>query len=236
MDKEILNTAILASAFLALFALAELLYHRFNVRAELTRKLVHFGTGLLTLLFPLMLNNHWAVLFLCVSFAIILITSLRFNFLKSINAIDRKSHGSITYPLSVFCTYCFYEWSFSWPPHYGNPLLAFYLPVLILAICDPVAALFGKRWPLGKFRLGGETKSLMGSSMFALSAFGLSCILMALTYASDNLLHLLLAAFIIAIITSVAEGLSKKGLDNLFIPFSAMLCLYITTLVLFTTA
>src|ERR1700741_4724092 len=101
MSKDIINTIILACSFLALFGLAEFIYHTFKVRAELTRKLVHFGTGILTLLFPVMLNNHWLVLFLCGSFALILMVSLKFNLLKSINAIDRKSHGSISYPISV---------------------------------------------------------------------------------------------------------------------------------------
>ena len=58
MKNEILNTTILAFAFLMLFALAELFNHiSLGVRAELTRKLVHFGTGVLTLLFQVMLKQ-----------------------------------------------------------------------------------------------------------------------------------------------------------------------------------
>ena len=226
MKNEILNTTILAFAFLMLFALAELLYHRFRVRAELTRKLVHFGTGVLTLLFPVMLNNHWAVLFLCASFALIIITSLRFNFLKSINAIDRKSHGSITYPLAVFCTYCFYEWSYSWHFHFGSPLLSFYLPVLTLAICDPLAALCGKRWPLGRYTIGSETKSLMGSSVFFVSAFIL-CFVLCRGAGFSEYPHIqFTSSAFVALLATLAEGLSKKGLDNIFIPFTVMPALY----------
>jgi phytol kinase len=87
LSTDLINTAMLAGAFLALFGLAELLYHYLNVKAELTRKLVHAGTGLLTLLFPVMLNNHWLVLLLCSAFAVILLLSLRFNLLRSINAM-----------------------------------------------------------------------------------------------------------------------------------------------------
>ncbi|MBI3234471.1 MAG: phosphatidate cytidylyltransferase, partial [Bacteroidetes bacterium] len=59
MNKDIINTLILSGMFLTLFGLAEVLYHFFKVKAELTRKLVHFGTGLLTFLFPLILSSHW---------------------------------------------------------------------------------------------------------------------------------------------------------------------------------
>jgi len=97
--KDIINTGILAFSFLALFGIAEILYHKVNVKAEWTRKLVHFGTGILTLLFPVMLNDHLYVFFLCASFALLLLASLRFNRLKSIHAIDRKSYGSISYPV-----------------------------------------------------------------------------------------------------------------------------------------
>src|SRR5438309_317623 len=110
MSKEILNTIILASSFLALFGVAEVLYHFFKVRAEFTRKIVHVGTGLLSLLFPLMLSNHWYVLFLCASFGLILVLSLKFNLLKSINAIDRESVGSLAYPVSVYCSYLAFDY------------------------------------------------------------------------------------------------------------------------------
>ncbi|MBI3239032.1 MAG: phosphatidate cytidylyltransferase, partial [Flavobacteriia bacterium] len=62
MTTDWINAAILSVSFLALFGIAELLYHFAHVKVELTRKLVHLGTGVLTLLFPLMLSNHWFVL------------------------------------------------------------------------------------------------------------------------------------------------------------------------------
>ena len=143
MTTDWINTAILSASFLALFGLAELLYHFAHVKVELTRKLVHLGTGALTLLFPVMLSNHWFVLLLCGSFALILIVSLRFKLLPSINAIDRVSVGSLAYPVSVYGCYLVFQAEHQ---HFGF----FYIPILTLAICDPIAALAGKRWPLGE--------------------------------------------------------------------------------------
>jgi phytol kinase len=233
MSSNIINTVILAGSFLALFASAELLYHKLNVRAEFTRKLVHLGTGILTLLFPILLNNHWPVLFLCASFALILFLSLKFNLLKSINAIDRKSHGSISYPISVYFCYLAYDYCSSRYSNFNGNYIYFYLPILTLAICDPVAALTGKRWPLGKYKIGKDHKSMMGSSMFFLSAFVLSFILMYMLNSKDHLLLTLTSSAILALISCLAEALSPNGLDNLSIPLVSVITLYIIMNTLF---
>lgn len=218
MNQDILNTIILSTAFLALFATAELLFHKFNVNVELTRKLVHIGTGLLSLLFPILLNNQWLVLFLCASFACILILSLKFNFLKSINAIDRESVGSLAYPVSVYCCYLVFD-------YFNRAYIYFYLPILILAICDPVAALMGKKWPVGKFRVGKGNKTLMGSGMFFLTAFTIVILFSLLSAGETTIPKLLLEAALVACISCTSEALSGKGYDNLTIPASVLLSL-----------
>jgi len=215
MKSDLFNTFFLGGLFLALFAAGELLYHKFNVKAELTRKFVHMGTGLLTMLFPVMLGNHWLVLLLCSSFAVILIASLRFNLLRSINAIDRQSMGSIAYPISVYCCYLAFD-------YFGEQYLFFYLPVLILAICDPIAALTGKTWPVGKYRIRSENKSMMGSGMFFLSAFAVTIVLSLALQHPFSTGVLVLHALAVAAISAFTEGVSTKGSDNLTIPASVL--------------
>lgn len=151
METGIVNALILSGLFLSLFAVAELLYHCCKVRAEFTRKIVHAGTGLLALLFPLMLDNHWWVLVLCTSFTILLICSVHFRLLRSIHAIDRRSVGSLAYPVAVYGCYLSYTFL-------NNQLIYYYLPILILAISDPLAALSGKRWPLGAYQIREHTR------------------------------------------------------------------------------
>ncbi|WP_221393042.1 hypothetical protein [Dyadobacter sp. NIV53] len=169
MLQEIVLPLLLASCFLILFGFAEFLYHRKKVKAEWTRKIVHIGTGILTLTFPVLLHSHWQVLFLCGSFLIILLISLRYNMLPSINNIGRFSYGSILYPVVVYGTYLIYT-------HVEKGLIMYYLPILILAICDPVAALTGKHYPFGSYRIGGNNKTLSGSL-----SFFIVCILITLT-------------------------------------------------------
>ncbi|MES2555017.1 MAG: phosphatidate cytidylyltransferase [Bacteroidota bacterium] len=224
MTADWINTAILSASFLALFGLAELLYHKAHVKVELTRKLVHLGTGALTLLFPLMLSNHWFVLLLCASFALILIVSLRFNWLPSINAIDRVSVGSLAYPVSVYGCYLVFQAQYQ---HFGF----FYIPILTLAICDPIAALAGKRWPLGKYTIGKDTKTIMGSSMFLLSAFAVYFVTVSILNPQMGLSPMIFRGLIVAIIACAAEAVSGKGTDNLTIPAAVLGGLYFTNYV-----
>ncbi|MBI2270367.1 MAG: phosphatidate cytidylyltransferase [Bacteroidetes bacterium] len=220
MSWDIINMLILALSFLTLFGTAELLHHLIKVKAEFTRKFVHIGTGFLTLLFPVMLGNHWLVFLLCSGFAILLISSLKFNLLKSINAIDRESFGSIVYPASVYLCYLAFDYT-------NHQYLFFYLPILILAVCDPIAALTGKKWPKGKYKIGKDDKTLMGSSMFFLSAMLICLLLFMQVKASYNNVNIIIVSFVIALTTALTEAISIKGYDNITIPASALLTMFL---------
>jgi phytol kinase len=224
MTADWINSAILSASFLALFGIAELLYHFAHVKVELTRKLVHLGTGALTLLFPVMLSNHWFVLLLCGSFSLILIVSLRFKLLPSINAIDRVSVGSLAYPASVYGCYLVFQAEHQ---HFGF----FYIPILTLAICDPIAALAGKRWPLGKYTIGKDTKTLMGSGMFLLSAVAVYAVTVSILNPQTELQSSIFRGLIVATIACLAEAVSGKGTDNLTIPAAVLGGLYLTSYV-----
>jgi phytol kinase len=208
MNTSILNTIILAVSFLLLFGIAELLYHNTKAKAEHTRKLVHVGSGLITLLFPIMLNSHWQVLFLSSSFLLILFLSTKFNQLKSINAIDRNSVGSLAFPIAIYICYIAFN--------YFDSKLVFYLPILTLAICDPLAALVGKRWPKGKYSTAKESKTLMGSAAFFMSALAVSILLMYIL--QDSTQFKFLEALLIAFTATCTEAVSKNGYDNINVP------------------
>jgi dolichol kinase len=220
---------LLALLFLSLFAVAEILYYKFKVRAELTRKLVHIGTGFLTLLFPIMLHDQRTVLILCFTFALIILASLKFNFLRSINGIDRKSYGSISYPVSVYGCYLVYYYLKPGSPDpyiYPNPYVYFYLPILTLAVCDPVAALTGKKFPYGQYKIGKDVKTATGSSSFFVSSVVLTLFVYWFLYPNFfSIENMLPIALLIAVFSTISEALSGKGIDNITIPVVVLLVL-----------
>ena len=127
MSADLLILIKLSACFLALFGIAELLYHVFRVAAEYTRKMVHVGTGLLCLLFPLYLHQLWQVALICAAFLLLLALSKKFNFLRSVNAIERRSEGSILYPVIITVIFGFYV-LMNGRSFVFDPLIYFYLP------------------------------------------------------------------------------------------------------------
>jgi len=221
MSSYINTPILLALCFLALFGFAEFLYHKQKVKAEITRKIVHVGTGLLTLLFPIFLHNQWQVLFLCASFLLILLASMQFKLLPSINGIDRVSHGSVLYPVAVYGCYLAFSYA-----HQG--LFFFYVPILTLAICDPLAALIGKRNPFGRYQIGASKKTLSGSFAFFVSSVFVSMLCYYFFKNQFSIPSILPMVFMIATTTTAVEAISAKGTDNIFIPAVVVLNLTLT--------
>lgn len=211
MKVEYIFTLYLSSAFLALFAVAEMLHIVVKLKAEITRKIVHIGTGILTMLFPILVKDQWLVLFLCASFAVILTLSMRFNFLKGINGIDRKSHGSISYPASVYIAYLFYDFN-------GHHLIYFYLPIITLAIADPMAAFVGKKTEFIPLTIFGDKKTIGGFLGFFFTSISVTSIL--IHFFPCPILNGVTFVIICALFSAFAELITPKGLDNITIPLS----------------
>lgn len=208
---------LISGSIAALFGSSELLFHSLHIRGEWTRKYVHLVTGIIILLLPRFFDSHWWVLAMCVPFGICLWFSQRQGWLPSIHRIGRESKGAWLYPVSVYVVFWVHEKVFQ------HDLLAFYLPVLILAISDPLAAITGKQWPKGPYRIGrNDVKTLAGSAAFFLSALAVSLAVPALLHSPLPLV----AIPVIALAATVAEALSRNGYDNLSIPLTVMGVLY----------
>ena len=105
MRASVLNTIILGFAFLVLFGIGEVLRRKYGYKSEVTRKISHIFSGLITFTFPILINDIWLVLVLSVSFAILLFATKRTKYLDSKHDVERKSVGSYIYPASVFISY-----------------------------------------------------------------------------------------------------------------------------------
>ncbi len=211
--QQLINTGILALGLLVLFGVAEFLYHKCNWKVEHSRKLVHIVTGLTTLLFPSLICDSIIVSILCTSFLIILLYTKKRSLLPSINNIQRSSKGSVLFPIVIAICYMLSD-------YYGDFNL-YYLPVLLLTICDPLAAIVGKKYAKTKYSILGNNKTIIGSLCFFLSAFVISLYLLYNIH-TDNIIF---SSILIAFSTTLIEGISRKGYDNLNIPLTAIILL-----------
>jgi len=102
-----------------------------------------------------------------------------------------------------------------------------------MALCDPVAALVGKKYPIKTFKIGNGRKSIGGSFSFLLVAVLLAGFLMALfqkDFSNNLLFH---TALLTACATMIVEAISPHGLDNITIPTTAIVSLLLINFYLF---
>lgn len=222
MTEQIALTFIFLVALTLLLVFTELVYRRLGVKGEITRKFAHFTATLSTVTFPYIFNDHWYVLTLAIIFFVLLYISRNGVQLKSIHDIERISIGSYLLPVSIYLTFFI---SFK----LGEKLF-FILPMLILAICDPIAGILGLEVQKfnHKIKLFGWklNKSYLGSGSFFVSAFIISIIAIYFNRMVLDLKTFWLALGI-AVVATLAELFSWRGSDNLFIPMSVLLILVI---------
>ncbi|MFW6257294.1 MAG: phosphatidate cytidylyltransferase [Prolixibacteraceae bacterium] len=218
--NQLALTFIFLIAISFLLVTTELIYRRLGLTGEITRKFAHFTATLSTITFPYLFDDHWYVLALSVFFFVVLFLSRHGTNLKSIHDISRKSIGSYLLPVSIYITFLI-------SILIGNKFI-FILPMLILAISDPLAGILGinlKNYN-HKIKLFGfkTNKTWLGSGSFLVSSFIISIIALYFNRMVFDAKTFWLALSI-AVLGTLAEMLSGWGTDNLTIPMSVLLLL-----------
>ena len=213
---DIICASIISIIFLSLFVIAEFLRKK-GVKAETTRKFVHFGGAFITIFFPFILNSHWTVLALAVGFALIMLLTKKFSWLQSVHGVERKSDGAIYHPIAIYTCFLYSQ--------ILNQPMFYIISILILAISDALAALVGKSYGANEYLVEvGTRKTIEGSVTFFLTSFLITHLILLLA-TNTGRLESVLIALLISIIVTVFEGVSLKGADNLFIPLGTMFIL-----------
>jgi dolichol kinase len=198
----------------------ELVYRRLNPTGEITRKFAHFSSVLATVPFPYIFPSHWYILVLALLFAAVLFITRKGKMLKSIHGIERKSIGSYLLPIAIYITFLFSDLL--------DDKFLYILPMLILAVSDPMAAILGINIKAynGRIKVFGKklNKTWLGSGAFLVSSFVISIIALYFHRGVFDFETFWLA-MLVALVTMFAELISWRGSDNLSIPLSALLVL-----------
>jgi phytol kinase len=182
---------------------------------EIPRKGLHAGMGLASLALPCFFDTLWPVLGLALSFALALAARAWCPPVQRIlrpilDDVGRPTVGELLFPIAVALSYA----------AAGGDRVVFAIPILILALADSAAALVGRRF--GEIRYGG--KSLEGSAAFCATAIGCTAIPLSL-FSDLGVLSIALIALTVALLATLAEALSRHGLDNLAVPLTTLLLL-----------
>ena len=174
---------------------------------ELSRKIVHIGTGAVV---PL----AWFfeipfVVALPVAAVITVVTTInhQWRFIPAVEDVDRNSYGTIAYGVAITTLLLLF-----WPTRAD----AVSAGVLVMALGDGLAGLIGRNVDSPKWVLFGQTKSSVGTMTMAVVS---SLVLIGLAQWSGADLSLPAALGMVAMATGL-EQLSWGGLDNLSVPLS----------------
>jgi len=215
MGNTIVLSIVYFIAIILMLAFNELNYRRLKVKGEISRKFAHFAATVGVVPFPYIFSSHWYVLILAIIFSIALFVTKYTKQLESIHDIERKSVGSYLLPLSIYITFLM--------ANLLDNKFIFILPMLILGICDPMAAIVGMGLKKNNHQIkifGIATgKSLFGSAAFLISSFVISIIALYFNRGVFDLKTFGLA-LVVAVVSMLAEMFSRRGFDNFTIPVS----------------
>lgn len=220
MGNTITLSIVYFIAIILLLAFNELNYRRLKVKGEITRKFAHFTATVAVVPFPYIFSSHWYVLVLAIIFFIALFVTQHRKQLMSIHDVNRKSIGSYLLPASIYITFLM--------ANLLDNKFIYILPMLILGICDPMAAIVGMSLKKNNHRiviLGIDTgKSIFGSMAFLMTSFLISTIALYFNRGLFDLKTFWIATTV-AVVSTLGELFSWRGSDNLTIPISVALVL-----------
>ena len=201
--------------------LAEGLNRLTGTGSELTRKVVHIGTGNVILLAWWLDVPAWVGIGASIIASIIALISYLIPILPSINSVGRQSLGTFFYAISIGVLV-------GWFWHLNQPQYAA-IGILVMAWGDGMAAVIGQRFGKHPYKVLGISKSWEGSLVMALVSYLVtSFILLAV---QGNIWQTWLVSLAVAVFATSIEAFSKLGIDNLTVPLgSAALSFFLSQL------
>jgi phytol kinase len=202
----------LVGAWLGLILLIAEGLNRFTqTDPEISRKIVHIGTGNVILLAWWLEIPAWMGIAAAVLAGAIALISYFFPILPSVNSVGRQSWGTFFYAVSIGVLIAWF-----WPlqlPQYAA------LGILVMTWGDGLAATIGQRFGKHTYQVWGIKKSWEGSlTMFLVSFFVSNLILLAV---QGNIWQTWVFAAVVALVATTLEAFSKFGIDNLTVPLGS---------------
>ena len=180
---------------------------RWPEQRELSRKIVHIGTG------PVVVLAWWlsipASIAVPVAFAVTVITAInhRIQLLPAVEDVDRNSYGTVAYGLAISLLLLLF-----WP----EQAVAVCAGVLVMAFADGLAGLVGRGVSSPSWTVWHQRKSLAGTVTMGLVT---ALVLLLLGLISQSPLHPLRLIAVCALAVGL-EQWGRWGIDNLTVPMA----------------
>jgi phytol kinase len=213
MNPDLLGIGIVLGMFLALMTLLAWWQKKDPLHPELFRKTLHMGMGVVSLTFPWLFDSAWPVILLALTATGVLVSikhikPLSRRFYSVVGGVNRISRGEFYFPLSVALVFLYSG---------GQPFF-YCIPILVLTAADTGAALAGIRFGRHPYATIDGIKSVEGSIVFFLITFVIILPALFIFGTVEFERHFIWTALILSGLLTMLEGVSWRGLDNLFVP------------------
>ena len=180
---------------------------RWPGQKELSRKIVHIGTGpVLPLAWWLQIPATLAVP-IATAVTVVALINHRWRWLPAVEDVDRHSYGTVAYGLAITTLLLLF-----WPQ---QPQAAC-AGVLVMAAADGLAGLIGRATQTPHWQILGQTKSIAGTITMAAVSLTVLGLLAWVGPEGPGLAGLLA----ISLLATGLEQLSPWGIDNLTVPLA----------------
>ena len=184
---------------------------RWPDQRELSRKIVHIGTG------PIVVLAWWLTVpksvAVPVALGVTVITAVnhRLQLLPAVEDVDRNSYGTVAYGLAISLLLLLF-----WP----EQAVAVCAGVLVMAFADGLAGLIGRSVTSPSWTIWQQRKSVAGTVTMGLVT---ASVLLLLVLISQSPLHPLRLIAVCALAVGL-EQFGRWGIDNLSVPLAVGLC------------
>lgn len=181
--------------------LIELIARKYQINPELSRKTAHL-VGSISSIFLIYICNFNEIALIAGLFTMGMIVLRKYQALKSLYKIKRRSWGEIAFTLGVMLTAMLAQLD-----------KVYIVTILILGLSDTIANLIGTKW--GGLKILYTKKTYVGSISFALTT---SLILFLAGFTTETVI-------IVSLLATITEAFSTNGADNITIPLVVVLSL-----------
>ena len=204
MTNNLLGLLLSYVLVFVVIGLSTLLQKKGILKEEGARKFIHIGVSNWWILAMLFFDNVWFAIIPPISFIILNYASYKMNLIKSMERNGNGNLGTVYFPISLLIL-VIVSFGLLNQPEVGA------IGILILGYGDGFAAVIGQKF--GKHKLK-HNKTLEGSLAMFVASLVVAFIIIHIYHGSQAFY----LAPIIALIATVVELYTPKGIDNLSVP------------------
>ena len=197
-----------------IIGISEVLKKKGILSVEGSRKFVHVGVSNWWILAMYMIPNYIFALIPLLIFVVLNYMSYKKNIFSSMErGRGKEDLGTVYFPLSLAVLVLFTWWDgvLFKNPYYGA------VGALVMGYGDGFAAILGDRYGKHVYHIRRSKKSIEGSVAMFVFSFLVTIVILLLEFHTLHGLHFLVA-FFVAIASTVIEGITPLGFDNISVP------------------